>query len=54
MMLGVAYIQTDAILEGRSAAVPVTSANIMLNPFFERGLGSVCNGHPDVSCDSLF
>ena len=54
MVLGVAYIQTDTILERRSTAVPVASVKIMSDPLFERGSGRVCNGHPDVGCDSLF
>ena len=54
MVLGMAHIQTDTVLERRSTAVPVASANIMSDPLFERGAGRVCDGHPDIGCDSLF
>ncbi len=54
MVLGMAHIQTDTVLERRSIAVPVASANIMSDPLFERGAGRVCDGHPDIGCDALF
>jgi hypothetical protein len=54
MVLGMAYIKTDSILERRATAVPAADANIISDPLFERGSGRVCDGHPDIGCDSFF